>query len=104
MLRSIVDPSAGAVRTGALGATLFGRAMVCATHESPEYADDFVPVDPVAVWVKSATCTEQNTPDAPSTAPRTVVPEGVVRDGRSEERRVGNECVSTCRSRWAPHH
>src|SRR3546814_13637233 len=21
---------------------------------------------------------------------------------RSEERRVGNECVSTCRSRWAP--
>src|SRR3546814_14069227 len=23
---------------------------------------------------------------------------------RSEERRVGNECVSTCRSRWAPCH
>src|SRR3546814_20817948 len=23
---------------------------------------------------------------------------------RSEERRVGNECVSTCRSRWAPYH
>src|SRR3546814_4703770 len=23
---------------------------------------------------------------------------------RSEERRVGKECVSTCRSRWAPHH
>src|SRR3546814_11073406 len=23
---------------------------------------------------------------------------------RSEERRVGNECVSTCRSRWSPHH
>src|SRR3546814_20353000 len=22
--------------------------------------------------------------------------------GRSEERRVGNECVSTCRYRWAP--
>src|SRR3546814_1346024 len=22
--------------------------------------------------------------------------------GRSEERRVGEECVSTCRSRWAP--
>src|SRR3546814_2572684 len=22
--------------------------------------------------------------------------------GRSEERRVGKECVSTCRSRWAP--
>src|SRR3546814_11590859 len=23
---------------------------------------------------------------------------------RSEERRVGTECVSTCRSRWSPHH
>src|SRR3546814_13887123 len=29
-------------------------------------------------------------------APRTVE--------RSEERRVGKECVSTCRSRWSPDH
>src|SRR3546814_21141005 len=35
---------------------------------------------------------------------------GVVRRGqsmaltRSEERRVGKECVSTCRSRWSPSH
>src|SRR3546814_19668442 len=26
------------------------------------------------------------------------------RDVRSEERRVGKECVSTCRSRWSPYH
>src|SRR3546814_2347653 len=26
-----------------------------------------------------------------------------VRDRRSEERRVGKECVSTCRSRWSPY-
>src|SRR3546814_7066103 len=26
------------------------------------------------------------------------------RDFRSEERRVGKECVSTCRSRWSPYH
>src|SRR3546814_17982667 len=25
-------------------------------------------------------------------------------DARSEERRVGKECVSTCRSRWSPYH
>src|SRR3546814_13352078 len=25
-------------------------------------------------------------------------------EGRSEERRVGKECVSTCRSRWWPYH
>src|SRR3546814_4039418 len=24
--------------------------------------------------------------------------------GRSEERRVGKECVSTCRSRWSAYH
>src|SRR3546814_17458569 len=26
------------------------------------------------------------------------------RFARSEERRVGKECVSTCRSRWSPYH
>src|SRR3546814_3440161 len=28
----------------------------------------------------------------------------VVPSVRSEERRVGKECVSTCRSRWSPYH
>src|SRR3546814_7656708 len=35
-------------------------------------------------------------PRAPSRSP--------TRPGRSEERRVGKECVSTCRSRWSPYH
>src|SRR3546814_4286683 len=49
-----------------------------------------------------------------SAAPRGYCPSGVrVRAsgrarrggrGRSEERRVGKECVSTCRSRWSPYH
>src|SRR3546814_6589931 len=29
--------------------------------------------------------------------------ESLIRD-RSEERRVGKECVSTCSSRWSPYH
>src|SRR3546814_10634102 len=29
---------------------------------------------------------------------------GTVEVLRSEERRVGKECVSTCRSRWSPYH
>src|SRR3546814_14547941 len=29
---------------------------------------------------------------------------GQPRPDRSEERRVGKECVSTCRSRWSPYH
>src|SRR3546814_20493536 len=28
----------------------------------------------------------------------------IAEQGRSEERRVGKECVSTCRSRWSPYH
>ena len=29
---------------------------------------------------------------------------GVDSDARSEERRVGKECTSWCRSRWSPYH
>src|SRR3546814_13204080 len=29
---------------------------------------------------------------------------GLYHRARSEERRVGKECVSTCRSRWSPYH
>src|SRR3546814_12430890 len=35
-----------------------------------------------------------------------LAPNGAIawQDKRSEERRVGKECVSTCRSRWSPYH
>src|SRR3546814_12824053 len=36
-----------------------------------------------------------------SIAPRKTKPSA---PSRSEERRVGKECVSTCRSRWSPYH
>src|SRR3546814_165670 len=39
-----------------------------------------------------------------SDALRERVAEKVGAEGRSEERRVGKECVSTCRSRWSPYH
>src|SRR3546814_13540632 len=29
---------------------------------------------------------------------------GIAEIARSEERRVGNECVSACRIRWSPYH
>src|SRR3546814_5682474 len=35
------------------------------------------------------------------TVPRT---QGRSTEKRSEERRVGKECVSTCRYRWSPYH
>src|SRR3546814_4318835 len=38
--------------------------------------------------------------DASPTSPRPSPPPM----GSSEQRRVGKECVSTCRSRWSPYH
>src|SRR3546814_7759776 len=45
----------------------------------------------------------------PCHAPALQAPPGARRNApprpvRSEERRVGKECVSTCRSRWSPYH
>src|SRR3546814_20194293 len=39
-----------------------------------------------------------------STWPSTRISRIVWPDQRSEERRVGKECVSTCRARWSPDH
>src|SRR3546814_21014355 len=39
-----------------------------------------------------------------STAPVAVLAAHALAAQRSEERRVGKECVSTCRSRWTPYH
>src|SRR3546814_8143255 len=38
---------------------------------------------------------DENAPEAASVT---------LKVARSEERRVGKECVSTCRSRWSPYH
>src|SRR3546814_15316791 len=35
---------------------------------------------------------------------KTDVPDLLPHLSRSEERREGKECVSTCRSRWSPYH
>src|SRR3546814_3370797 len=37
-------------------------------------------------------------------ARRRILDQFAVAQHRSEERRVGKECVSTCRSRWLPYH
>src|SRR3546814_2264228 len=40
----------------------------------------------------------------PASAVGTLLPGVANVHTRSEERRVGKECVSTCRSRWSPYH
>src|SRR3546814_6681865 len=39
-----------------------------------------------------------------SLKPEKIEVQGLISGRRSEERRVGKECVSTCRSRWSPYH
>src|SRR3546814_13694107 len=44
--------------------------------------------------------------EAPKQIPRDdalAILKPMLEDPRSEERRVGKECVSTCRSRWSPY-
>src|SRR3546814_6311105 len=48
---------------------------------------------------------DEETTDLAEELPLPVMPEQPERAlERSEERRVGKECVSTCRSRWSPYH
>src|SRR3546814_2244656 len=44
------------------------------------------------------------TTENPSVLGGLVFNEAAFTHTRSEERRVGKECVSTCRSRWSPYH
>src|SRR3546814_1544375 len=55
-------------------------------------------------WVRGTTFVpipSSKTPDHPDHDDRM---ERICAGLRSEERRVGKECVSTCRSRWSPYH
>src|SRR3546814_3533683 len=63
------------------------------------------------VWVERASTTERtsshresNSSRRPAYGPGAVTPSQRADAKRSEERRVGKECVSTCRSRWSTYH
>ena len=59
-------------------------------YRGAEYVVDFLPKVKVEVVVKT------------EDVDRCV--EAIIRSARSEERRVGKECVCWCRSRWSPYH
>src|SRR3546814_2075070 len=52
----------------------------------------------------SGNCSGKNAPTFRFKPAEPTSPPGPTLRGRSEERRVGKECVSTCRSRWSPYH
>src|SRR3546814_16469725 len=55
------------------------------------------------LFVKSAAAARRDTAEPPDLAADHGAPSCLVAMS-SEERRVGKECVSTCRSRWSPYH
>src|SRR3546814_11353537 len=62
-------------------------------------------VDGHAVAAVKHECAEQEHSLYRVLGDRRVKPASALRnDCRSEDRRVGKECVSTCRYRWSPYH
>src|SRR3546814_16336500 len=61
-------------------------------------AKSCVPCAPKLITLNGAVWTPPM-PGDPAGIPGRAIPRTA---GRSEERRVGKQCVSTCRSRWAP--
>src|SRR3546814_16920432 len=62
-------------------------------------------------WLRSARCpdnlavvSERHVQAPCATAHKYAGPGTTGKHARSEERRVGKECVSTCRSRWSQYH
>src|SRR3546814_12175846 len=60
----------------------------------------------VSIEAREGITTGISAPDRARTVATAIDPTKGAEDitTRSEERRVGKECVSTCRSRWSPYH
>src|SRR3546814_14233842 len=93
-LKLLALRTSGATRLGILTGAARGRSQLAGRRFSQELYDDtdfdgiiymsrITNAECVAVYDRAVTATL---------------------DPRSEERRVGKECVSTCRSRWSPYH
>src|SRR3546814_9956856 len=88
-------------------------------HRFVDYRDERQPSDTLLAWrdalggwdamVNKSSTTWRNLPQARKAPGSDAEWKLLLREypqllRRSEERRVGKECVSTCRSRWSPSH
>src|SRR3546814_17903279 len=71
--------------------------------EKPSPSQDSIWELPVKSWINSPSDPGQTVP-AGRVQISGIAMGGMTAAKRSEERRVGKECVSTCRSRWSPSH
>src|SRR3546814_16960442 len=89
----IVESGGDAVRLGDLTVLVLEQIGFVAVEDAGAAAGEAGGVAPVEPFARGL--------DADDLDPR-IVEEGM--EQRSEERRVGKACVSTCRSRWWPYH
>src|SRR3546814_11364179 len=114
-LSNLMRTNAGQLVGGALG-VIGGDGRSCATYGVTR-AQGGLPVDPQTrfkwgSFTKVATAflicqlAERGLLRLDDAASLYLPRLATIGDGgpRSEARRVGKECVSTCRSRWSPHH
>src|SRR3546814_13922572 len=90
--------------TSVIGAVGGGHAINLAAISAALAAGPEAHPDPDRRWIAGVSCGATYLAFGPLSSLITAValaaPDGL----RSEERRVGKECVSTCRSRWSPYH
>src|SRR3546814_18398471 len=94
--RVMTSPSRAIAAAASLGSSLRGSTAHAAPASAPPpYGGAYQPkgVDEIGLWQR-----DDEYERALVASPVVIRDEAM----RSEERRVGNECVSTCRSRWSP--
>src|SRR3546814_18048503 len=89
---------------------IFGAGTDYCLFLTSRYREDLVAGDPIAVTVVRSTKVIGAVIAASAAtvivgfSSMITADFGIFKTMRSEERRVGKECVSTCRSRWSPNH
>src|SRR3546814_3624280 len=71
---------------------------VCSSDLSPNFQTDLLSCKLSSAQSEELRCRHLRLPGTAWTRSSTAT------SGRSEERRVGKECVSTCRARWSTYH
>src|SRR3546814_301435 len=96
--RRVLDELAPAIEPGQT-VVISSHCSLSALYLSRLLAGRGVSV-PIVAWATTVTTGQR-------TSPNSVHVSGLRKQldlARSEERRVGHECVRTCRSRWSPYH